>query len=227
MATRPAAIPPPPQPDPSASLRAQLLATEHWSLLATRGMTQSEMLVRISMFLTLVSASVVSLALVGQLTAFGGIFSTFAIILLTIVVTLGTLTSIRVYNAAMEDLAYVLGMNRLRAAYVELDAGASRFLATSPHDDEKGSVATYSPLGGGSWYHVFGSSMMFVTSVTGGLAGVLAGVIVSATGAVEVVVYILGAAVFVAYIAMSMALGGRRYFAVWGSWVPVSRSPGE
>ena len=41
------------------SLRAQLLATEHWSLLASRSTTQNELLVRIAIFLTLVSASVV------------------------------------------------------------------------------------------------------------------------------------------------------------------------
>jgi hypothetical protein len=47
-------------PRPTAStpsVRAQLLATEHWSLLARRSMTQSEILTRINMFLTLVSAS--------------------------------------------------------------------------------------------------------------------------------------------------------------------------
>ena len=32
------------------ALRAQLLATEHWSLLATRSTTQSEILSRITMF---------------------------------------------------------------------------------------------------------------------------------------------------------------------------------
>ena len=78
-------VPPPPdaaaaqpagQPTPDASrhgnggsapssVRAQLLATEHWSLRATRSTTQSEVLSRITTFLMLVSASIVSLALVG------------------------------------------------------------------------------------------------------------------------------------------------------------------
>jgi hypothetical protein len=48
----------------------QLLATEHWSLLATRSMTQSEILNRITTVLLLVSASTVSLALIEQLTRF-------------------------------------------------------------------------------------------------------------------------------------------------------------
>src|SRR6266566_3500488 len=103
------------------SVRAQLLATEHWSLLATRSMTQSEVLSRITMFLTLVSASIVSLALVGQVTRFDQRFITFALVLLGLVILVGTLTQLRVGNAAMEDLAHVIGMNLLRAGYVALD----------------------------------------------------------------------------------------------------------
>src|SRR5262245_3777607 len=66
------------------SVRAQLLATEHWSLLASRTTTQNELLVRIAMFLTLVSASIVGLALIGQATQFDGRFDVFAIVLFSI-----------------------------------------------------------------------------------------------------------------------------------------------
>ena len=59
---------PPPTPELSPSVRAQLLATEHWSLLASRSTTQGEVLTRISMFLTFTSASLLSVALVGQAT---------------------------------------------------------------------------------------------------------------------------------------------------------------
>ncbi len=75
-----------------SSVRAQLLATEHWSLLATRSMTQSEILARISMFLTLVSASIVSLALIGQVTQFDPRFLTFALVLIGAVFVVGVLT---------------------------------------------------------------------------------------------------------------------------------------
>ena len=91
-------VPPPPdaaaqpagQPTPGArqhvndsapsSVRAQLLATEHWSLLATRSTTQSELLSRITTFRMLVSASIVSLALIGQVTRFDRRFITFALV---------------------------------------------------------------------------------------------------------------------------------------------------
>lgn len=56
------------------SVRAQLLVTEHWSLLATRSTTQSEVLSRITMFLMLLSASIIGLGLIGQLTRFDARF---------------------------------------------------------------------------------------------------------------------------------------------------------
>ena len=111
--------------DFSPSVRAQLLATEHYSLLASRSTTQNELLVRIAIFLTLVSASVVSLALIGQTTDFDGRFDAFTIVLFSILLLVGTLTLLRVYNGGEEDHAYVIGMNRLRAAYAELDPGST------------------------------------------------------------------------------------------------------
>jgi hypothetical protein len=59
------------------------------------------------------------------------------------VVMVGTLTQMRVGNANIEDLAHVIGMNRLRAAYVELDPGIERYLVTSAHDDDRGLWRTY------------------------------------------------------------------------------------
>jgi len=49
------------------AVRVQILATEHWSLLATRSMTWSEIFSRAGIFLTVVSASVVALALVARI----------------------------------------------------------------------------------------------------------------------------------------------------------------
>ena len=117
MARSPAGPPP-----PASSVRAQLLATEHWGLLAARSTAQNEVLTRISIFLTLFSAGLVSIALIGQATKFAGVFGPASIAVLAIVVIIGQLTQIRVINIGYEDLMYVLAMNRMRAAYVELDS---------------------------------------------------------------------------------------------------------
>jgi len=59
----PPSVPPPGVPD---AVRVQILATEHWSLLAARNITYSAIFSRTSIFLTVVSAAVVALALVAQ-----------------------------------------------------------------------------------------------------------------------------------------------------------------
>ena len=45
--------------------KVQILATEHWSLLATRALTYQESLGRVNMFLAILSGAVIALALVG------------------------------------------------------------------------------------------------------------------------------------------------------------------
>jgi hypothetical protein len=190
--------------DVSPSVRAQLLATEHWSLLASRSTTQNELLVRIAIFLTLVSASIVGLALVGQGTDFDGRFDVFAIVLFSILLLVGTLTLLRVVNGSEEDLAYVIGMNRLRSAYAELDAGIDRFFVASKHDDERGIGQTYAYFPHGSeLVQPLASSMMFILVVDAVVAGALAGLIASAADGSGVV------------IAFASAVAGASYFVAW------------
>src|SRR3712207_6414789 len=144
MSTSEAGIPhgatPPHQP---ASVRAQILATEHWSLLATRSMTWSEVMSRIVIHLTVLSASLVVLALVAQATGFGAAFRVLAIGLAAGALILGTLTGLRVNNASVDDAALLIGMNRLRSAYVALDPEVEQYFVTSRYDDAAGVMASY------------------------------------------------------------------------------------
>ena len=194
------------------AVRAQLLATEHWSLLATRSTTQSEVLSRITTFLMLVSSSIVGLALVGQFTRFDGRFITFALVLLGLLVVIGTLTQMRVGNASVEDLAHVIGMNRLRAGYVEIDPGIERFLVTGAHDDSKSVWQTYNSLVGphqmSNW---LASSGTFITFVTSALAGSFAALVAIAFSASGPVVGVVGAGVGLAYPVTILLLGMQRY----------------
>src|SRR2546421_7226332 len=80
---------PPSRPQSEA---LQILATEHWSLLATRALTYQESLGRVSMFLTVLSGAVISLALVAQADRFGPTFISVAIFMLTIVFFVGRAT---------------------------------------------------------------------------------------------------------------------------------------
>src|SRR5215218_9915311 len=191
--------------------RAQLLATEHWSLLATRSTTQSEVLSRITTFLMLVSASIVSLALIGQATRFDRRFITFALVLLGMVIMVGTLTQVRLGNAAIEDLGHVIGMNRLRAAYLELDPGIERYLVTSAHDDDNGIWQTYNHLmGPNPIWQPFASSTTFITLVNAGLTGVFAGLVAVALGAPGPLVGAVAAGCGLAFLGISATLAVRQ-----------------
>lgn len=90
--------------DVPAAVRVQLLATEHWSLLATRGQTWSEVMGRISIHLTVTSASLVMLALVAQTSGFGTAFQILSIGLSSAILILGTLPGPRIENQATTTL---------------------------------------------------------------------------------------------------------------------------
>jgi hypothetical protein len=196
---------------PAPSVRAQLLATEHWSLLATRSTTQSEVLSRITTFLMLVSASTVSLALIGQVTRFDRRFITFALVLLGMVVMVGLLTQVRLGNAAVEDRAHVIGMNRLRAAYLELDPGIERYLVTSAHDDDNGIWQTYNHLmGQNPIWQPFASSPAFIMLVNAALTGVFAGLVAVVLGATGPLVGAVAAAGGLAFLGSTVTLAARR-----------------
>lgn len=202
------------------AITAQLLATEHWGLLASRTTSQNEVLTRISMLLTLMSAALVSIALVGQATDFGGIFPAFADALLGLLVVVGVLTQIRVTNVAMEDLMYVLAMNRLRAEYVRLAPDVARGLFASAHDDQEGVTHTYYFLGRRGQSQVFGSSMMFTFVVNGALLGLFVGVVLATNGAHLALSWVVGLLCAFAYVVASVALGARIYNRFWRGYTP-------
>ena len=211
IATMTTADPVTPNDEVAPSVRAQLLATEHWSLLASRSTTQNELLVRIAIFLTLVSASVVSLALIGQATDFDGRFDAFTIVLFSILLLVGTLTLLRVQNGSEEDQAHVIGMNRLRAAYAELDPGIDRYFITSTHDDSRGIEQTYTFFPHGTWHvQLFASSWTFILVVDAVVAGTLAGLVANAAGAPGAVIAMAAAVAVLCYLAAWIWLFNRR-----------------
>lgn len=229
MARPPIPPPDPPAPAPNdTALRIQVLATEHWSLLASRSTTQSEVLTRIAMFLTFVSATLLSLALVGNATGFGETFPMFAIAVLSVALIVGLLTQLRVYNVAVEDLMYVIAMNRLRAAYASLVPGVERWFMASPHDDRAGGEQTYfffQPRRGASV--VLGSSMIFIVVVNGALGGLLVATIVAVTIGSFLWSAVAGIVVALVFFVVSNIKGYDSYARVWRHHTPVAPTPDE
>ena len=197
---------------PPTPVRAQLLATEHWSLLAARGMTWSEVMSRITVHLTVASAALVVLALVTQATGFGVAFHVLSIGLTSAVLALGTLTGVRVHNASREDAAIILGMNRLRAAYVTIDPGIAEYLVTSQYDDQAGLMATYTMgMRRSTVSHVFGSTSMFMNIVNAMVAGALGALIADAATGDALATCLAGTVAGLGYLATVVDMARRSF----------------
>jgi len=126
---------PPPHPD---QLRLQMMSTEHWSLLASRNLAWTEVFARASMFLSALSFGTVALALAGQASGFGEEFRIFALIVLPVILFLGFTTTLRMDNANHHDAMCVIGMNRIRAGYLEMAPDLERFFVMGTTDDLAG-----------------------------------------------------------------------------------------
>lgn len=140
--------PPPPLSDAGRvtdSVRAQFLATEHWSLLANRSLLWNETFSRASMFLTVLSAAVVALAFVAQATSFGHGFRLFALVVLPVVLLLGLGTFVRLFEVNELDIWLVIGMNRLRHAYLEMAPELEPYFVTGHNDDVPSVLQSYTP----------------------------------------------------------------------------------
>ena len=102
----------------TASMRLQILSTEHWSLLASRSMAWNESFARGGMFLATLSGAIVALALVAQATSFGDGFRIFGLIVLPVVLFIGVGTTLRMGIENYHDAICIHGMNRIRAGYL-------------------------------------------------------------------------------------------------------------
>jgi hypothetical protein len=174
--SEPPAPPEPPEPRPLDDPRAlQILSTEHWSLLATRSLSWNESFSRAGLFLSVVSATAVALALVGQATSFGEQFVAFALVMLPISLFVGLATFTRLDEVNGEDFVWVAGMNRIRHAYLEINPGLEPYFTAGWTDDSAGMEKTFGIHKPGS------AAAHWVVTMPGMVAvidGVLAGLVV-------------------------------------------------
>ena len=172
-------------PSDAPSYAMQVLTTEHWSLLATRSQGFNEAFARAGLFLTILTGSVVALALVAQASEFDERFTTFALVLMPVVLFIGLSTLVRLVQNNFEDVQWVIGMNRIRHAYLEREPELAPYFVTSPYDDETGVMTT---LGATPWREQMRGTHAFVTTpgmlavVNATLAGVIAAMAASVVG---------------------------------------------
>jgi hypothetical protein len=120
------------------AMRLQILSTEHWSLLASRSLAWSDSFSRTGMFLSTLSFSVVALALVAQASDFGDGFRLFALAVLPVVLFLGVGTLLHLDTSNYQELMCVVGLNRIRALYVELAPDLEGAFVAGTSDDWAG-----------------------------------------------------------------------------------------
>jgi hypothetical protein len=222
----------PTAPDPgdlSDPRSLQILSTEHWSLLATRSMTWNESFARTGLFLSVLSASVVALGLVGGATGFGSAFVVFALALLPVTLFVGLATFVRLDEVNMEDALWVAAMNRIRHAYIQAKPGLEPYFTTGWTDDLFGLGKTFAmtqePTRANTFIHQFITTPGMVAVVNGALAAAIAGIALAAIVGPDMTSTIpIGLLVGVVLTAIQMwttVRRGRRVLATWETRFPM------
>jgi hypothetical protein len=163
--------------DPRA---VDILSTEHWSLLSARTLGYQEMFGRTTIFIGILSGSIIALALLAQATQFGPETLSFAAVFFAVSLFIGITTFVRCVTINFEDARWVVGMSQLRRAYLQIVPELEPFFVTS-HEPE----ADPRKLGYGSRQHLvtLATSLTTTSSVVAALNSVLAGSLASALGA--------------------------------------------
>jgi hypothetical protein len=182
---------------------ATILATEHWSLLGARSLIWNEAMNRATVFLTVLSASIVALALLANATGFGPQTTTLALVLLPVVLLLGIATYVRLVQINTEEVRLALAMNRLRHAYLKIEPGLEPYFTTGHHDDERGLLTTYMVdyhIRRPRWRLVYflTNTPIIVATVVAALAAAIAVLVLQAVEAPRVAVVVVGAVAFLA-----------------------------
>jgi len=203
-----------------AALRLQILATEHWGLLATRSLAWTESFTRAGMFLTTLSGAIVALALIAQATAFGEEFVIFALIILPVVLFLGIATFIRIGRSNEYDALCVIGMNRLRHAYLEIAPDIEPYLVMGTHDDYDDIRLTMGGASKNLVVDILIAAPVVLATINAVLVGVIAAVVAAQTGLGITPVIVVGVvAAFVGF-GLQMYAATRSIGATIDAYVP-------
>ena len=167
-------------------LRLQILSTEHWSLLASRGLAWNESFTRASMYLSTLSGSLVALGLIGGIDGFGDAFVTAALVVLPVDFFVGIGTWLRMGAANYHDAIAIAGMNRIRAAYLEIAPDLAPYFVMGVHDDARGVGITMAvPPGTAPIVHLLAGTPTLVMVLNGIVAGAIAAVLLVRFARVE------------------------------------------
>jgi hypothetical protein len=161
------------------------------------------------MFITVLSAAVVALALVAQATAFGSAFYTFALLTLPIVLFVGLATLIRLSDANGEDYGLVIGMNRLRHGYLELAPELEPYFLTGHTDDEASVWQSYGAGARLRLSRILAGTPNLVAAINIVIFGVFAALLAQTLGASDGMALVVGVLAALALAAAIILLTSR------------------
>jgi hypothetical protein len=232
---------PPPEPAPApvvgsvapgaaptpVQLRLQILSTEHWSLLASRSLAWNEAFSRAGMYLSTLSASIVTLGLIGGIDGFGTAFFAFAFVILPVDLFVGIGAWSRMAASNYHDAQAILGMNRIRAAYLEIAPDLEPYFVMGTHDDMAGASITMAvPPGTPQLLHLIASTPFLVVILNAVVAGAIAALILVRAATAELGAALAGGLVTAALVLIAEMLVARRNIRiVQGSVQPMFPTP--
>ena len=156
-------------------IRLQILTTEHWSLLASRGLAWNESFSRAGMYLSTLSGAIVALSLIGGVDGFHDAFFVVALVVLPVVLFVGVGTWLRMGATNYHDAIAVVGMNRIRAAYLEIAPDLEPYFVMGVHDDAAGVGITMAvPPGTSPIVHLIAGTPTLVMVLNGVVSGAIA-----------------------------------------------------
>jgi len=196
-------------------LRLQILSTEHWSLLASRSLAWNEVFSRAGTYLSTLSASIVALGLIGGIDGFGDAFFAFAFVLLPVVLFIGIGAWLRMGASNYHDAQTVIGMNRIRAAYLQIAPELAPYFVMGSHDDPAGvSITMAIPPGTPQIVHMIASTPFLIVSLNAVVAGALGALVLVRAAQAGLVLAVVGGLVVVALVLVGEMLGARRIIGI-------------
>jgi hypothetical protein len=159
--------------DPRA---VEILTAEHWSLLSSRSLGYQEMFSRATIFVSILSGTVVALAFLAQATRFRRETLWIAAFLIGVDLFIGVATFARSVVINLHDIRWVKGMSLLRHAYTKIVPEVEPFFVTEQHPE-----ADPGALAHGSAQHMsnLGNSLTTTSSTIATLNSLLAGALAS------------------------------------------------
>jgi hypothetical protein len=173
-----------------------ILTTEHWSLLSTRSLGYQEMFARTTIFIAILSATVITLGLLLQATQFGREALWIALLMIAVDLFIGIATFVRSVRINLEDARCVIGMNLLRKAYLRVAPGvAPFFISTHALDTEVRGLHHGAPQRFANLRESLTTTSGTVATLNSILAGAIAGDIGAISGQHAGVSAVIGAVV--------------------------------